>query len=208
VQAQPANNAAMAAIQAQITGGPFGPQGQVIPQAGQMPQGMQIPGQPFPVQQQPQQQFPGQPGMGYPTTAATQPGRGQGTPNAAAQMIMNQLTQPRPMPGGVPGAPGLTIGGGIAGVASTLESDSIKVFNERQKYNEWEFVYEIKNDKRPQAGRTPGAPTNQPGGPLQPTPTGNPNPNPNPIPNPSTINPGGSNQLPGQPQGFPPPTRR
>lgn len=48
----------------------------------------------------------------------------------------------------VPGAPGLTIGGGIAGVASKAESDSIKLYNDRQKYNEWEFVYDMKKDKR------------------------------------------------------------
>ena len=36
----------------------------------------------------------------------------------------------------------------IAGVASKIEMPSIKLYNERQKYNEWEFVYELKADKR------------------------------------------------------------
>jgi hypothetical protein len=67
-------------------------------------------------------------------------------------MIQNLLTTPRPEMAAngmqVPGAPGLTIGGGIAGVASKAEIESIKVYNEREKYNEWEFVYDIKKDKR------------------------------------------------------------
>ena len=29
-----------------------------------------------------------------------------------------------------------------------MEMPSIKLYKERQKYNEWEFVYEIKSDKR------------------------------------------------------------
>jgi hypothetical protein len=96
-----------------------------------------------------------------------QPGRpGAAAQNPAAQMIMDSLTRPRP--GGlnnVPGAPGLTVGGGIAGVATTFEGESIKIYNERQNYNEWEFIYDIKNDKR--IARQMGMPQgNQPGQPL------------------------------------------
>ena len=29
-----------------------------------------------------------------------------------------------------------------------MEAPSIKVYNERQKYNEWEFIYDMKKDKR------------------------------------------------------------
>ncbi|MEJ7605071.1 MAG: hypothetical protein WKF37_02125 [Bryobacteraceae bacterium] len=62
---------------------------------------------------------------------------------------MDGLTKPQPqMQAGVAGVPGLQIGGGIAGVATKYESGSIKIYNERQKYEEWEFVYDIKKDKR------------------------------------------------------------
>ena len=44
-----------------------------------------------------------------------------------------------------PAAP--VIGGGIAGVASKREQEGIKIYNEKKKYNEWEFVYDISKDK-------------------------------------------------------------
>src|SRR5205814_1311497 len=43
-------------------------------------------------------------------------------------------------------APGQAIGnafaggGGIAGVASDSDKESVKVYNNRQKYNEWDFI--------------------------------------------------------------------
>jgi hypothetical protein len=50
---------------------------------------------------------------------------------------------------GLPGMPtGQQIGGGIAGVASTAEGSGIKVYNDRDKYEEWEFIYDPKKDKR------------------------------------------------------------
>ena len=51
--------------------------------------------------------------------------------NGAAQMIGQILTTPRP--GGMPvsNMPGGVIGGGIAGVASNAESESIMVYNDR-----------------------------------------------------------------------------
>ena len=42
---------------------------------------------------------------------------------------------------------GLQIGGGIAGVASTVERTGIKIYNEKEKYNEWEFLYDLTKDK-------------------------------------------------------------
>jgi hypothetical protein len=124
------------------------------------------PGLPYPVpappggpQQMQQQQMPGIPGVpnpmgtpgvgGFPTTGAAQPG-GPGAPaNPGLAMINQILTTPRGnMNMQVPGAPGLQIGGGIAGFASTAEAPSIKLYNERQKYNEWEFIYDVKKDKR------------------------------------------------------------
>lgn len=46
------------------------------------------------------------------------------------------------------------IGAGLAGVASKREQEGIKTYNERTKYNEWEFVYDISKDptKNPNAG--------------------------------------------------------
>lgn len=42
---------------------------------------------------------------------------------------------------------GETFGGGLAGVATKYEAGSIKLYNERQKYQEWEFVYDYRNDR-------------------------------------------------------------
>lgn len=108
---------------------------------------------------------------------------GAGPPGSAASLINQILTTPRP--GGLPGlggaqppqpgagtaVSGLTpaaaapqqqiIGAGIAGVASTREQEGIKTYNERKKYNEWEFVYDVTKDptKVPQmpAGMTGAA---------------------------------------------------
>jgi len=80
-------------------------------------------------------------------------------------MINKILTTPRSgMNMAIPGAPGLQVGGGIAGFASKVEAPSIKIYNERQKYNEWEFVYDMKKDKRmlgQAAGQQQGMTNNQ-----------------------------------------------
>jgi len=59
------------------------------------------------------------------------------------------LTGPSNMqpPGGLPGMGGTQVGGGIAGVASESTGPAIKVYNERKKYNEWEFVYDQSKDR-------------------------------------------------------------
>ena len=165
------------------------------------------PGLPYPVpgppgsQQQIQPQMPGIPGVpnpmgtpgvggGFPTPTPTQPGRPGAPANAGLAMINQILTTPRGNTNmQVPGAPGLQIGGGIAGFASTHEAPSIKVYNERQKYNEWEFIYDSKKDKRllgAAAGQ--GVPQNRNplggspiGGPLGTQPTGNRGQIPNPM---------------------------
>lgn len=164
------------------------PYGQNNPYGQPGQQGQPVPGQPSPGQPgQPPQ--PGQPNVnagnmqypvptppglpagvaGYPTAAAVQQDRATGTAgpsgsNQGLDMINKILTTPRSgMNMNVPGAPGLQIGGGIAGFASKHEAPSIKVYNERQKYNEWEFVYDIKKDKRvlgQAAGMMPGQPQN------------------------------------------------
>ena len=68
--------------------------------------------------------------------------------NAAAQMIGQILTQPRP--GGMPQAntTGVGImGGGIAGFASTADEDSIMVYNDQTNYSTWEFVFDPNKQK-------------------------------------------------------------
>jgi len=63
-------------------------------------------------------------------------------------LIQNILTNPRPAPAGMQtGGGGQITGGGLVGVASKLEGPSIKVYNERSAYHEWEFIYDPKNDK-------------------------------------------------------------
>jgi hypothetical protein len=71
-----------------------------------------------------------------------------GQNNPAADMIRNILTTPRP--GGMPQSnPGVqTIGGGIAGVASTAEGEGVKVYNDRTLYQEWEFIYDPQKQKQ------------------------------------------------------------
>ena len=60
-----------------------------------------------------------------------------------------------------------TVGGGIAGVASTFTGPSIKSYNTRTKFNEWEFVFQVQQQGVPgQTGQPTNAPTpqNQNGG--------------------------------------------
>ena len=56
---------------------------------------------------------------------------------------------------------------GIAGVASKREAEGIMVYNDRTKYNEWEFLYDVRLDQAamaqaPSAGQ-PGQGVTQPG---------------------------------------------
>jgi hypothetical protein len=156
------------------------------------------PSQPFP--QQPR--YPGQPvnsqtGGVSPYPYSTQPGA-QGAPppfgqpgttalpgaqpgqNQALTLINQILTTPRS--GGVAAGAqpmgGLQIGGGIAGVASTVERTGIKIYNEKEKYNEWEFLYDLTKDKTGM-GAAMGAGIQQqqglqPGQQAQPTPVQSP----------------------------------
>jgi hypothetical protein len=80
---------------------------------------------------------------------------------AAAGMIQNILTQPRP--GGMPANnPGTIVGGGIAGVASKFEAEGIMVINERTAINEWEYIFDINKYRRPgnPLAGGPGTPAN------------------------------------------------
>jgi hypothetical protein len=91
--------------------------------------------------------YPVQPGSNGTPPGFPQPGTVAGQ-NPAADMIRNILTTPRP--GGMPqGNPGVqTIGGGIAGVASTAEGEGVKVYNDRTLYQEWEFIYDPQKQKQ------------------------------------------------------------
>ena len=119
--------------------------------------------------------YPIQPGYPIPSPGAQQPGMrpmvpGQLAPrhNEATRLIQQLLTSPRP--GGMPSTPGMVgggmqIGGGIAGVASTLEQDAIMIYDEHEKYNEWEFIYDPAKDRTNMGAMTGGAPVQgAPGG--------------------------------------------
>jgi type II secretory pathway pseudopilin PulG len=137
-------------------------------------------------------QDPGQqPAQGQPGVDPNQPGS-----NQASDLLRDLLTRPRPQQqsqqtGGLGGSS--IAAGSIAGVASKVEKHSIKVYNERQKYNEWEFIYDFSKD-RTGAGQLAGQmgggnPQQQPG--QQPTSPFGQQPNAGsqqagPLPTPST----------------------
>lgn len=110
--------------------------------------------------QPPQPPYSTQPGVGgAPASGQTpfpqpgyQPVPTEPAQNPALRLIRDLLTKPRPgglsgvQPQQAPTLAGQIMGGGIAGVASTAEGESIMVYNERTKYNEWEFVYDFRKD--------------------------------------------------------------
>jgi hypothetical protein len=160
----------------------FGQQNPQQPsQGGQNPQQQQL--------QRSQQQV-GQPGqqsgfpvggqqLGFPV-AGQQP-QLSGLPQQQQQQSQQRGQQPTRQQGGGNPVTGSPIGsGGIIGVASDSDKDSIKVYNKRQKYNEWEFIAIL--------GQTGQNPT-QGSNPAGTNPAGN---NPN-SPNPSGFNPRGIN---------------
>ena len=79
-------------------------------------------------------------------------------------MIQQMLTQPRQMSNGLnSGAGSTSLGAGIAGVATTFKSPSIKVYDERKKYQEWEFVYDPRKEAAKNIQNAMGAGGNNPG---------------------------------------------
>ena len=104
-------------------------------QSGQQPGAGTVPGMPA--------------GFGQGSGIPGVPGNGQAsTQSAAAQLIGNLLTTPRP--GGMPSnMPGATIGGGIAGVASKYQAEGIMVINQRTKINEWEYIFDASKWRAP-----------------------------------------------------------
>src|SRR5690349_9325854 len=141
---------------------------------------------------------PGLSGPGGPNLPP--PGIAQLNPNAGG----SQLGQPQTQPGGGGNlgtlntsniGNGQTVGGGqIIGVASTSKKQAIKEFNDKDHYDEWYFVYDLRLEQsggtgvtvaepRVGGGSTTGGVTS-PGStnPAQPQPTGTPQPPPQ-LPN-------------------------
>jgi type II secretory pathway pseudopilin PulG len=163
----------------------------------------------------PPAQLPNQPGLnpqfanqlpnpgGQPGAAATSGAPGQNNP--ALGLINQLLTTPRQPPAGVGLGQGSSIGGGIAGVASTHAGPTIKVYGERTKYEEWEFVFRPTQQQLaaaqaargggpggPQGGGPGGPQGGGPGGPAGgPGRQGGPPGGPPGLGNPGTLGPGG-----------------
>ncbi len=118
-------------------------------------------------------QRPGAPrqGLGGASGRTTGGLAGTASGSGAPELINRLLTSPRP--GGIAGmsAPAQAAATvqrferGIAGVASKSEATGVKVYNGKKAYNEWEFVYDYREDPgaadRAPANAGPGLP-NQP----------------------------------------------
>jgi hypothetical protein len=162
-----------------------------FPQAGQQtPGGQQAPGI-----QTPGFQSQGQQGFGQQTPGQQQQ---QGFRGGGQQFQSQQGPQRGQQAGGTPGISN-TLGGtqiaagGIIGVASDSDKESIKIYNNRQKYDEWEFIA-ILGQQGPQ-GQPGQNPQQQ-----------NPNGAPNQLQNQNPFGARGNQPVPGNPLGGPPTT--
>ncbi len=156
----------------QVPGQPFVPGQPGQPQQGfpggippvqfPVPAGVGQPGSTDPSQMQPGQVQPTLPGQFQPNQLPIPgvPGGVAGGANPAANLINQLLTTPRNPPPGIGPATNNnnSVGGGIAGVASTFEGPSIKSYNTRTKFNEWEFVFQYQQQTVP-GQTTPGQTT-------------------------------------------------
>jgi len=99
-----------------------------------------------------------------PTGQPGTPGGAPGFNSAATNLINTLLTTPRPQTAQQASNPALlqnnnnTIGGGIAGVASSHEGPSIKVYADQQTYQTWEFVAQATGGLAGGGVGGPGAP--------------------------------------------------
>jgi hypothetical protein len=101
------------------------------------------------------------PGLPGSQNAANNPAQN----TAAADMINRMMMGPRPggMPGQIQGSAGLN---GMAGVASTVDSDGLMLYGDRSNYKEWEFTYDPTKDRPRQdprnmlVGNQMGTPSN------------------------------------------------
>jgi hypothetical protein len=53
-----------------------------------------------------------------------------------------------------------TLGGGLAGVATTVEMEGIRRYKDHSNYSEWEFIYDPNDAQRQAAGTQQGGATN------------------------------------------------
>jgi len=84
------------------------------------------------------------------TSAGTNPAQGAGADNAAAGGNPDQSQSAGGAPGtqGQPGQGNQVFGGGpIVGVASTSKEKSIRVFNKKERYYQWQFIYDPTTDR-------------------------------------------------------------
>lgn len=117
------------------------------------------------VQQQLGPQAPqGGPAGGLPGNRAGGPGQAQGGPGSSQLGRPSPFSRFRRGPGGAADDQAL---GGIVGVASKSEEESIRLWNGKEHYNEWLFVYTAQTNQ-PNAPGPPNAPgvpgAGQPGG--------------------------------------------
>lgn len=131
---QPANgglpNGYQPGLPGQVPGSPQSPNG--LPLPGQIPGGVPT-------------QANGQPGFVTPNQFQPQTGTGAPpTTNAAVGMIMSSLTTPRQPSTDSNFGSGSMGAAGLAGVASTFKGPSIKIYKDHQKYQEWEFIFDLK----------------------------------------------------------------
>lgn len=136
---------------------------------------------------------------GQPTGRAAAPGQGTGQPLTRGGLSQPPSSFGRGMqPGGAaPVGFGGNVAGGIVGVQSKSKEKSIRIYNGRTHYNEWQFVF------IPQAG--------QPGGRGQPGQPGVPQPGPQrggPQRGTPQRGPFGGNGRFGNPPTYPPPGGR
>ena len=87
-----------------------------------------------------------------------QPVPGAGGVNPATQMIQQILTRPNPQ--GLANIQGAAAGGGmgsgIAGVASKVDAEGIKIYKDKTNYKEWEFVFDPAKEMKNAQGQIPG----------------------------------------------------
>jgi type II secretory pathway pseudopilin PulG len=103
-------------------------------------------------------QFPAQTGGLAPGKAPGASGATGATPLQPVPFGPRPSAQPAPL-----GGSGTALGGNIIGVASKIEQTSLKVYNERSIYKEWEFIWDPAKEMQV-PGATPfGVPQTQPG---------------------------------------------
>lgn len=147
---------------------------------------------------------PGLNGSTQPGLFNSSPGSGPGTPqaNPVTTPTGQNPTQPT-NPTGLTGTlttsnigNGQTVGGGqIIGVASINKGKSIKEFNDKDHYNDWLFVYDLRLEQSGGTGVAVGAPMS-PGATNANNPAGAPNGGGNPSGATGPQNPPANGQLP------------